>query len=102
MFGLHMPELIIILVVALLIFGPKKLPEMGSAIGRSIKEFRKGVNEISQPKEDKEEEVKEAEVRKVSPLESIERENVSKQSDFEIPHAVVERETVNSTDMRRD
>ena len=105
MFGLHMPELIIILVVALLIFGPKKLPEMGSAIGRSIKEFRKGVNEISQPHEEPEEvkpeEVKE-EVRKASPLESIERENVSKQSDFEVPHAVVERETVNSTDPRRD
>lgn len=50
MFGLHMPELIIVLVVALLIFGPKKLPEMGSAIGKSIKEFRKGVNEISTPK----------------------------------------------------
>jgi sec-independent protein translocase protein TatA len=99
MFGLHMPELIIILVVALLIFGPKKLPEMGSAIGRSIKEFRKGVNEISQPKEEPEE-VKE-EVRK-APLESIERENASKQSDFEVPHAVVERETVNSTDLRRD
>jgi len=49
MFGLHMPELIIVLVVALLIFGPKKLPEMGSAIGKSIKEFRKGVNEISNP-----------------------------------------------------
>ena len=99
MFGLHMPELIIILVVALLIFGPKKLPEMGSAIGRSIKEFRKGVNEINQPKEEPEE-VKE-EVRK-APLESIERENASKQSDFEVPHAVVERETVNSTDLRRD
>ena len=97
MFGLHMPELIIILVVALLIFGPKKLPEMGSAIGRSIKEFRKGVNEISHP-----EEVKEAEVHKVSPLESIERENASKQSDFEVPHAAVERETVNSTETRRD
>ena len=53
MFGLHMPELIIILVVALLIFGPKKLPEMGSAIGRSIKEFRKGMNELNAPhKED--------------------------------------------------
>lgn len=51
MFGLHMPELIIVLVVALLIFGPKKLPEMGSAIGKSIKEFRKGVNEISTPKD---------------------------------------------------
>lgn len=47
MFGLHMPELIIVLVIALLVFGPKKLPEMGSAIGKSIKEFRKGVNEIS-------------------------------------------------------
>jgi sec-independent protein translocase protein TatA len=49
MFGLHAPELIIVLVVALLIFGPKKLPEMGSAIGKSIKEFRKGVNEIANP-----------------------------------------------------
>lgn len=47
MFGLHMPELIIVLVIALLVFGPKKLPEMGSAIGKSIKEFRKGVNDIS-------------------------------------------------------
>jgi sec-independent protein translocase protein TatA len=51
-----MPELIIILVVALLIFGPKKLPEMGSAIGKSIKEFRKGVNEISTPPQTKTEE----------------------------------------------
>lgn len=51
MFGFHGPELIIILVVALLIFGPKKLPEMGSAIGKSLKEFRKGMNEISAPKD---------------------------------------------------
>ena len=48
-FGLHLPELIIVLVVALLVFGPKKLPEMGSAIGKSIKEFRKGMNELSHP-----------------------------------------------------
>ncbi len=48
--GFHTPELIIVLVVALLIFGPKKLPEMGSAIGKSIKEFRKGMNEITAPK----------------------------------------------------
>src|SRR5262245_38348014 len=46
----HGPELIIVLVIALLIFGPKKLPEMGSAIGKSIKEFRKGMNEIATPK----------------------------------------------------
>lgn len=50
-FGLHLPELIIVLVVALLVFGPKKLPEMGSAIGKSIKEFRKGMNELSRPAE---------------------------------------------------
>lgn len=48
-FGLHLPELIIVLAVALLVFGPKKLPEMGSAIGKSIKEFRKGMNELSNP-----------------------------------------------------
>lgn len=47
--GMHMPELIIMLVVAMLIFGPKKLPEMGSAIGRSIQAFRKGMREISNP-----------------------------------------------------
>ncbi len=50
--GLHLPELIIVLAVALLIFGPKKLPEMGSAIGKSIKEFRKGMSELSGPKDE--------------------------------------------------
>lgn len=50
MFG-HTPELIIVLVVALLIFGPKKLPEMGSAIGKTVKSFRKGMNELNQPDE---------------------------------------------------
>ncbi len=54
--GLHLPELIIVLVVALLIFGPKKLPEMGSAIGKSIKEFRKGMSELSAPKDEHTEE----------------------------------------------
>jgi sec-independent protein translocase protein TatA len=49
--GLHMPELIIVLVVAVLIFGPKKLPEMGSAIGKGIKALRKGMNEISSPED---------------------------------------------------
>ena len=37
------PELLLILFIALLIFGPRKLPELGSALGRTIKEFRKGV-----------------------------------------------------------
>lgn len=39
------PELLLILGIALLIFGPRKLPELGSALGRTIKEFKKGVKE---------------------------------------------------------
>ena len=53
--GFHLYELIIVLVIALLIFGPKKLPEMGSAIGKSIKEFRKGMNELTAPKDEHDE-----------------------------------------------
>ncbi len=49
--GMHIPELLIVLVAALLIFGPKKLPEMGSAIGKSIKALRKGMNEIANPED---------------------------------------------------
>jgi sec-independent protein translocase protein TatA len=43
MFGLGAPELIVILVVALLIFGPGKLPEIGGALGRGIRDFRKAL-----------------------------------------------------------
>ena len=52
--GFHGLDLIVILIIALLIFGPKKLPEMGSAIGKSIKEFRKGMNELTAHKEEEE------------------------------------------------
>ena len=45
MFGLGMPELILILIIALVVFGPSKLPEMGSAVGKTIREFRKSMQE---------------------------------------------------------
>lgn len=51
-FGFHGLDLVVILVIALLIFGPKKLPEMGASIGKSIKEFQKGMKEVTQPKDD--------------------------------------------------
>lgn len=58
MFGLGMPELIIIMVIVLLIFGAGKLPEIGGAIGKGIKGFKKSMKEPDEidvtPKNDKE------------------------------------------------
>lgn len=45
MFGLGIPELIVILVIALIFFGPAKLPSLGKSIGEAIKGFKKGLND---------------------------------------------------------
>ena len=50
----HAPELIIILVIALIIFGPKKLPDLGKGIGQGIREFRKATTSEGGDKEQEE------------------------------------------------
>ena len=53
MFGtLGMPELILIFVVALLLFGPRKMPQIGRSIGRAMGEFRRASNEFKRTIED--------------------------------------------------
>ena len=59
MFGLGMPELIIILVIVFLVFGAGKLPEIGAGIGKGIKNFKKATRDEEPEKiEDKKEEKK--------------------------------------------
>jgi sec-independent protein translocase protein TatA len=50
--SIGMPELVIIFVIALIIFGPRKLPELGKSLGRSINEFKRASNELKSTLED--------------------------------------------------
>ncbi|MGE0129299.1 MAG: twin-arginine translocase TatA/TatE family subunit [Blastocatellales bacterium] len=52
--GLFQPlHLIIVLGIVLLVFGPKKLPELGKGLGEAIRGFKRGVNEINEPEAEK-------------------------------------------------
>ena len=48
MFGLGIPELLVIFVIALIVFGPKKLPDLGKSIGRAMAEFKKAQDEFQE------------------------------------------------------
>ena len=88
--GFHGFDLIVILIVALLIFGPKRLPEMGSAIGKSIKEFRKGMNELGKDRDTKDEHVDE-------PMTPIATRDINRLSSSSVNNDLLHRETVRET-----
>ena len=49
MFGLQPIHLVLILIIALVIFGPKRLPELGQSLGKSINEFRNATKDVQEP-----------------------------------------------------
>jgi sec-independent protein translocase protein TatA len=51
MFGIGMSELIVILIIILIIFGAGKLPEIGSSLGKGIKNFKKATSETEKPEQ---------------------------------------------------
>ena len=89
-FGARPFDLLIILVVALLIFGPKKLPEMGAAIGKSVTAFKKGIKEATDDKESGDAvlmlEQQKLDAKRLE-LEALEREIASKQATLNVHEA---------------
>jgi len=80
--SIGMPELIIIFVIALIIFGPRKLPELGRSLGKSIAEFKKASNEL---KSTLEEEIRLEEQR--STLEASKAAATAPAAPVAVPHA---------------
>ncbi|QTD43226.1 twin-arginine translocase TatA/TatE family subunit [Sporosarcina sp. Te-1] len=63
--AIGVPGLIVILVIVLILFGPRKLPEVGSAVGKTLAEFKKSAKEVM----DDEEKTDNGEVKKISSTE---------------------------------
>lgn len=64
--NIGVPGLIIILVIALIVFGPKKLPEMGRAVGQTLKEFKKSTRELVEDEKETVQEIIESDKKEIN------------------------------------
>jgi len=74
MFNIGMSELILILVIALIVFGPGKLPEVSKALGKSLQEFRKASSEVTEDVKKQPVDVEKVVEQKEKPSETISKD----------------------------
>ncbi len=92
-FGLGIPELLIILVVILLIFGPKNLPKLGSAIGKGVKSLREGMNAGNKENQQNAEAVDDVVVENVAKIEQTDPDTASVNGTKTVRRVVKKKQT---------